>query len=294
MSEDNADDLEFEFETTGERLASARKGKGLSIEDIASKTRVPIRHLRAIEASDYAGLPGRTYAIGFAKAFARMVDLPEDDIANSLRSEIDEYEGEAPRSGAVQFEIDEPSKIPSARIAWIAAAVGAILILAGFGIWRTYFFPGADDSQFAATIDNGDDRATQKASGSDQALQGNAATGAETAQNAAANVDRNGQVVFTATIDNVWVKFYDGNGDQLMQKQMALGERYIVPADAENPQIWTGRPDGFSITVGGKSVPPLGDAERAIKDVPISASALLDRPAPSAEDADGANSAVAG
>lgn len=86
-----------------------------------------------------------------------------------------------------------------------------------------------------------------------------------------------GQVVFTARIEGVWVKFYDGSGRQLMQKQMALGERYAVPTDAENPQIWTGRPDALAITIGGRPVPPLGTVEMVVQDVPVSAEALLAR-----------------
>jgi hypothetical protein len=60
---------------------------------------------------------------------------------------------------------------------------------------------------------------------------------------------------------------------------MALGEQYTVPADAVNPQVWTGRPDAFEITVGGRTVAPLGTSEVAVKDVPVTAAALMARPA---------------
>ena len=69
-----------------------------------------------------------------------------------------------------------------------------------------------------------------------------------------------------------------------MQKQMALGERYVVPADAAGPQLWTGRPDALSITVGGRAVPKLAEAQTIMRDVPVSAQALLARGGtPSAE-----------
>jgi hypothetical protein len=86
-----------------------------------------------------------------------------------------------------------------------------------------------------------------------------------------------GQVAFTALEQGIWVKFYDGNGRTLMQKQMDLGETYAVPADASDPQLWTGRPDALSITIGGKPVPKLAEEERTVKDVPVSAEALLAR-----------------
>src|SRR3546814_18877825 len=57
--------------SAGDRLREAREKQKLSIADIAQRTRVPIRHLEAIEQGNYGELPSPTYAIGFAKAYAR-------------------------------------------------------------------------------------------------------------------------------------------------------------------------------------------------------------------------------
>jgi cytoskeleton protein RodZ len=95
-------------------------------------------------------------------------------------------------------------------------------------------------------------------------------------------------VVFTALEDGIWVKFYDGAGSQLMQKQMAKGESYTVPGDANEPQVWTGRPDALAITVGGRPVAKLAERETIVRDVPVTAEALLGRntaAAPAASDA---------
>ena len=43
--------------------------------------------------------------------------------------------------------------------------------------------------------------------------------------------------------------------------------------------ILTGRPDALAVTVGGKSVAPLGPPEKSVSDLPISGAALLARPA---------------
>src|SRR3546814_2666193 len=73
-----------------------------------------------------------------------------------------------------------------------------------------------------------------------------------------------------------------GNDKRLFEKEMAAGETYTVPADAQNPQILTGRPQALRVTIGGKEVAPLGPADRTITDVGISAAALNARPAPAA------------
>ena len=254
----------------GESLATARRAQNLTLQDIASRTRIPMRHLEAMEAGKFEALPGRTYAIGFGKAYARAVELPEEDVAQQIREAL----GGAtmvPTREATQFDLDEPSKVPSARLALMAAVTGAVILLAGFGIWRSYLFPAANVEELAQAAD------AASASAAAPSKPKAAATPAAPA------VDPKAEVVFTATEDNIWIKFYDGEGKQLMQKQMALGEQYTVPADAVDPQVWTGRPDAFEITVGGRTVPPLGTSEVAIKDVPVTAAALMARPAPQPE-----------
>lgn len=257
----------------GERLAAARHAHGLTLQDIASRTRIPIRHLEAMEAGKFETLPGRTYAIGFGKAYARAVDLSEDEVAQSIREALGGTSS-VPSREVTQFDLDEPSKVPSAKLALLAAVVGAVILIAGFGVWRTYFFPGANVEDLAQAADTA---SSDKAAAAKPKVQSRTA--------AAPAVDPKAEVVFTATEDNIWIKFYDGEGKQLMQKQMALGEQYVVPADAVDPQVWTGRPDAFEITVGGRTVPPLGTSEVAVKDVPVTAAALMARPPVASETA---------
>jgi cytoskeleton protein RodZ len=73
----------------GDRLRAARDSRGLSLAEIAARTRVPQRHLEALEAGDYGALPSPTYAMGFAKAYARAVGMDEVELAADLRRELD-------------------------------------------------------------------------------------------------------------------------------------------------------------------------------------------------------------
>jgi hypothetical protein len=84
-------------------------------------------------------------------------------------------------------------------------------------------------------------------------------------------------VVLTAT-EPVWMKIYDAEGNSLFEEEMAAGDTFTVPAEADNPQILTGRPDALTVTIDGQVVPPLGTGELTIKDVGVSATALLSRP----------------
>src|SRR3546814_18204533 len=61
----------------GDKLRLAREAMHVDVEEIAARTRVPVRMLKSLEQGDYAALPGSTYCIGFSRAYARAVGLDE-------------------------------------------------------------------------------------------------------------------------------------------------------------------------------------------------------------------------
>jgi len=265
VAEDSNDDenVELNLHNTGQLLRRAREQKGLSLEDIAKKTRIPQRHLASIESGDFDALPGRTYAIGFAKSYARTVGLSDASIGSQLRTEMDEQGHGAYQAESSGYAPANPSSIPPRYLAWTAGGIG-ILLLAGYLVWRTLILnpaeiPPLTESETAAPIE------TAPADSNPQSVEDNPAAPAG-----------GGTVVLTAT-EPVWLKIYDAEGERLFEDEMDAGETFTVPADADNPQILTGRPDALTVTIDGQVVPPLGTGERTIKDVGISAQALLSR-----------------
>ena len=96
--------------TAGERLREAREAQGLSLAEIAARTRIPVRQLEAIEASNYAALPSITYSVGFAKAYARAVGADEVAIARDVRSQNNVT---ARRTDYETYEVSEASRVPT-------------------------------------------------------------------------------------------------------------------------------------------------------------------------------------
>lgn len=64
-------------ESNGLNLAAARQTKALSLEDIARATRICLRFLEAIEAEDFAKLPGGVYAMSYIRQYCRAVGYDE-------------------------------------------------------------------------------------------------------------------------------------------------------------------------------------------------------------------------
>ena len=85
----SADEAQDEtYAGAGARLRAAREAEQIELSHVAAETRIPLRHLEAIEAGAFSALPSRTYAIGFSRTFARSVGLDETAIADEVRSEL--------------------------------------------------------------------------------------------------------------------------------------------------------------------------------------------------------------
>ena len=62
----------------GDLLRLAREGQGLTLEDIALSTRIPKRHLEALEQNNLAALPPGPYRRGEVLAYASAVGVDPD------------------------------------------------------------------------------------------------------------------------------------------------------------------------------------------------------------------------
>jgi len=243
----------------GAQLRAARETKGLTLEQVAAQTRIPQRHLQTIESGDYSKLPGRTYAVGFARTYAKTVGLDQDDVVAMIRAELDRQAGVEDARPA-PFEPGDPARVPSRGLGWFAIFALILFIAGGFFFFREMFAPAGELPSLVEQEQ------------AEQAARAQPATGARPEA-----APTGGAVVFTALDGPVWVKFYDASGAQLMQAEMARGDTYTVPADANGPLLWTGRPEALAITVGGRSIPKLAEVQTTMRDVPVTAEALLAR-----------------
>ena len=221
-------------ETAGDMLRKAREAQGLALADIGTQTRVPTRHLHAIEASDYAELPSATYAVGFAKAYARAVGVDEVEIGRRVRAEVDRTGVRA--SDYQPYEPRDPARVPSRGLA-IAGLGLAVAILVLALLWYGGTFAGPDRTETVAQVSSVRESAVPSAP-------------ASTPQPASGG----DQVTLTAQGD-VWLRVYDGNNDTLFIGTMKAGDRYDVPREANDPMINVGRPDLLQVTLNGSAIP---------------------------------------
>lgn len=70
--------------TVGRALSAARVTAGLSVAEVAQILKFSPRQIEALEADDYAALPGNTIVRGFVRSYGRLLKLDVDTLLHSL------------------------------------------------------------------------------------------------------------------------------------------------------------------------------------------------------------------
>jgi transcriptional regulator with XRE-family HTH domain len=248
----------------GDRLKAAREARGLSLDDLARQTRIPIRHLEHIEREEWDALPAITYSVGFVRSYANAVGLDGPALGAELREQL----GGARSAGATTtayYEPADPARVPPRWIA-VAAALLAVLLVAGYLVWRHHAVGDADAIGPPAA------EVPPPAAAPARGPAAPAANPAATSPPAA-----NGPVTLAATED-VWVRIYEAHSAKaLFQGTLKAGQTWQVPATAQAPEIRTGRPNVLRISVGTTAIPPLGPPEKMVKDVSLRPADLIAR-----------------
>jgi cytoskeleton protein RodZ len=68
---------EVGVEAFGEELRRAREERGMAVETICAATKVPAKHIRALEAGALAELPGGVFRRGFVRSYLSALGLEE-------------------------------------------------------------------------------------------------------------------------------------------------------------------------------------------------------------------------
>lgn len=260
MSQDE-DEIETGM-TAGERLRVAREGLGLSIDDVATSTRIPMRHLSSLETGDFARLPAPTYSIGFGKSYASAVGLDRNEIGEQLRAEL----GGSTRVHAKQAEQFETMDPARSMPKWlIFAALAALIAVVAAATWLNARAQNAPDNVVTA----------EEADGV------NAAPAAAPPQQTASAAS--GPVLITAT-QQAWIQVRDGT-TLLKEGVLEPGQSFAVPPTATAPVLTTGKAEGLRITVGTATAPQIGPSAVKVSKVSLLGPALMNGPAGTAASA---------
>lgn len=72
--------------TLPERLKAAREARGWTIEEVGAQLKLPARVVARVEQGDFDGLGAAIYRRGYLRSFARLVGVPDEEVACVLSS----------------------------------------------------------------------------------------------------------------------------------------------------------------------------------------------------------------
>ncbi len=250
---DIGDDQQAHGHSVGDRLRVAREARGMSLDEVATRTRIPVRHLQHIERGEWDALPASTYSVGFARSYGHAVGLDGAEIGREVRDLIGS--GRTTYAPAPEYyEPADPARVPPRSLALIASII-AIMLVVAYTIWRSNISDPVDPVQQP-----------------DAQAQVPVAAAAQPTQPPA---PATGTVTLAAT-EEVWLRIDDGNaGAALFQGTLAAGQRFDVPPTAQRPVIRTGRPQVLRVSVGGRDIGPLMPTERTVRDVSLLAADVV-------------------
>lgn len=82
-------------------LAAIREAKGISLRQISETTKISVRYLKAIEASQFEQLPGGLFNTSYIRQYARAIDYDEWELLASYDSTIPEPPEAPPARGSL-------------------------------------------------------------------------------------------------------------------------------------------------------------------------------------------------
>ncbi len=131
------------LETVGQDLRKARQCKGEDLAQIAAILKIRKGHLEALEESEFDALPGKTYTVGFVRAYASYLGLDGVQCVERVKAEIaGRIEG---KDGSGQVSVPEEQKLPQG---WLVLAA-VLLVAIAYGGY--YFITSANRAAVPAT-----------------------------------------------------------------------------------------------------------------------------------------------
>ena len=143
------------IENFGSYLKHERELRGFSLEDIATKTKISIHFLQALENNQFDDLPEKVFIKGYIRSFARIIGSDEHEMLNAFDDTMD-----PPSSPETGGTLTKTKKCFQGKktLLWLGLAV---ISLAG-AVWATSFLSHKFNVNFKKSVSGLDGRGVTK------------------------------------------------------------------------------------------------------------------------------------
>lgn len=242
----------------GARLRAERESKGITLEEISSRTRVSVRLLSAIEEEAFGELPGGVFNVAFVRQYAKQVGLDENAVAEEFKAltqptelavlktpePVEEDRGATLIEGVVERAREYQVTAPIVMTVLLAVIAGAVMLAqwdwdTGFATISESFLWEQEQAQAPSPTPTG--------------------TASPTTASVRPYVERKPvkpvsvQLSISAT---VWIEAI-ADGERVFRRNFRSGETPEVEAD-EQVRLLVGNAGGVSVSLNGEPMPPVG------------------------------------
>jgi cytoskeleton protein RodZ len=243
--------------TVGARLREAREKRGVSLRQIAVRTRISVMSLEALERSDLSRLPGGIFTRAFIRAYAQEVGLDPD---RTIQDFIAELPPEAATATAHSTSVEDGEKLESDRKA-VATALRLVLIsLPIIGLVMYYGshrvpLPAPPSSE-AVPGSHGESQPVSSAERVPAAVEPAAAPPSVIAQASRISME-------LAPTGACWISVI-ADGRQVFSALMSPGDKQLVTAEKQI-ELSVGDAGAFAYTLNGRAGKSLGAAGKPVR-----------------------------
>lgn len=256
------------IDNIGEYLKKIRGEKGISLEDLSSKTRININCLKALEENDFARIPVKVFAKGFLRAYARALALDEKEILtlfdNSSREYYENKSANEWLKEKKEIQVEKDTKKNSFILSLVAG--GFLLILIMFIIFHSIGSRRGDQS-VDGSLEEVIIPPSPPVKESGSSVQEERISDDIKAEGPQAKVPPMEMLLEVEATEDTWVSAKIDDG--------IIKEALLKPGDkvvwkASNKFLLTlGNAGGVNLKWNGKPLEPLGPRGRVIRNYPL-------------------------
>lgn len=134
--------------SAGAQLAALREERGWTVEEVANQLNLASRQIQALEADNYAALPGMVIVRGFIRTYAKLLRVDSAPILAAISSDKAEPEAVLQDRGSLSAAFSEATissgkRGSSSKLVMSGVAL-AIVVVLGFAAERMGWLPAGD------------------------------------------------------------------------------------------------------------------------------------------------------
>lgn len=229
--------------TVGEALSSARQAAGLSIEEVAARTRIRPHVIEAVESDEFGPCGGDAYARGHIRTLARTVGADADELVGIFDRDVARHDPVAVRPAEPGVDLEGHLGRRRISLDWTKALVACLAVVVALTAYAVLRDVGSTS--------NAGQQVAQRPAGT-------AASPTPKPKPKRSRAHKSGVHVVVATRSGPsWVRATGAKGTTLFEGTIASGSTRKF-TDSSRVKLVIGDAGAVALTVNGKSMTGLG------------------------------------